>query len=310
MFGVGAATGSIMAACPVGLHAVPDATGSDWSSCRPNSATPPAQTVLLATNAVCPIEGDLEHPDPNNDDVYTFTDPTQMKTLLECILPEAVAWMTWEYGGTLDIPVEWAGTQATSLMPNGFIYVPSGVRVTGDTETCRGEDQQGHTPTATWTRRTARSMATSTSARRRCGATTGTTATPTFGARSPMSGGTGSSSRRAGSSATANEQIAFENQADCFSGVFLDYSSRYTARDAPSTPDDIFDLFIGLFEIGDQRIGRTRKPRHHRPTLRAFYVGYNSPDNLGAWACDFYVTSESIVPPSRQNATTTTTVAS
>ena len=96
-----------------------------------NSATPPAQTVVLATNAVCPVEGDLEHPDPNNDDVYTFTAPTQMKTLLECILPEALAWMAWEYGGTLDIPVEWAGSQATSLMPYGFIYVPSGVRVTG-----------------------------------------------------------------------------------------------------------------------------------------------------------------------------------
>ena len=37
--------------------------------------------------------------------------------------------------------------------------------------------------------------------------------------------------------------------------------------------------------------------------IRAFYVGYNSPDNQGAWACDFYVTSGSIIPPSRTNQT-------
>ncbi len=112
-------------------------------------------------------------------------------------------------------------------------------------------------------------------------------------------------------SATANEQIPFENQADCFSGALLDYSARFTARDAPSTPDDIFDLFIGLFEIGDPRIGLdTQNHGTIDQRLRAFYVGYNSADNLGAWACDFYVTSESIIPPSRQTGTTATTVAS
>jgi predicted metalloprotease len=108
-------------------------------------------------------------------------------------------------------------------------------------------------------------------------------------------------------SATPNEQIPPENQADCFSGAFLDYSARNTALDTPSTPDDLLDLFIGLFNIGDPRIGEeTQDHGTIDQRIRAFYVGYNSADSEGAWACDFYVTSGSIIPKSRTDQTEST----
>lgn len=303
MFGTGATTGSAFPACPVLTYL------NDTLQCVPTSTPTPPQTVALATDLDCPIEGDLEHPDPNNEEVFTFTDPSQMKTLVECILPEAVAWMIYEYG-SLDVPTEWAGSQATSLLPNNFIYVPTGVRGVVTDQTCISEDDQGEYA---------------------------------YNERSlsycPVDGNIylgeaqlwsdylnhgdadlwGSVSHEWGhriqhvagqpSSATPNEQVPPENQADCFSGAFLDYSARNTALDQPSTPDDLIDLFIGLFNIGDPRIGEeTQDHGTIDQRIRAFYVGYNSADSLGAWACDFYVTSGSIIPPSRTNQTATTAV--
>lgn len=303
MFGTGATTGSAFPACPVLTYL------NDTLQCVPTSTPTPPQTVALATDLDCPIEGDLEHPDPNNEEVFTFTDPSQMKTLVECILPEAVAWMIYEYG-SLDVPTEWAGSQASSLLPNNFIYVPTGIRGAVTDETCIAEDDQGEYA---------------------------------YNERSlsycPVDGNIylgeaqlwsdylnhgdadlwGSISHEWGhriqhvagqpTSATPNEQIPPENQADCFSGAFLDYSARNTALDQPSTPDDLLDLFIGLFNIGDPRIGEdTQNHGTIDQRIRAFYVGYNSADSLGAWACDFYVTSGSIIPPSRTNQTGTTVV--
>jgi hypothetical protein len=293
MFGVGASTGSVFPACPVGTYL------NDPLQCVPTLTPTPPQTVALAVDAVCPVVGDLEHPDPDNPAVFTFTEPAQMRTLAECILPAAVAWMIWEYG-SLDLPAEWTASQASSLLPNNFLYVPTGVRGAVTDETCISEDEQGE-------------YAYSDRSLMYC----------------PVDGNVylgeaqlwsdynehgdadlwGSISHEwahriqhvAGlpNSATPNEQIPFENQADCFSGAFLDYSARYTALDAPSTGDDLVDLFVGLFNIGDPRIGDPEQ--NHGSVdqrIRAFFIGYNSPDTQGAWACDFYVTSGSIVPTS------------
>ncbi len=286
MFGTGTGTGPVLAACPVGQHLDLDAV----SSCLANSTPLPPGTVELAIDADCPVEGDLEHPDPNNEEVFTFTEPAQMKTLLECILPEAVAWITWEYG-SLDVPTEWAGSQATSLLPNHFLYVPTGVRVTDYMDTCQGEDEQGeysygdhdlaycpidgdiyigeaqlwedyhnHGDADVWG-----------------------TISHEMGHRIQHVAGLPTSR-------TDNEQIPYENQADCFSGAFLDYSARQTPLTAPSTGDDLIDLFVGLFNIGDPRIGEDSQDHGSiDQRIRAFFVGYNSLDAQGAWACDFYV---------------------
>ena len=114
-------------------------------------------------------------------------------------------------------------------------------------------------------------------------------------------------------SATLNEQIPYENQADCISGAFFDYLQRFVGIDSVATPDDLVDLFSGLYSVGedvsDQQNHGTIDQR-----IRAFFLGYNSFNSSGAWDCDFYVTGGSIVPDSRtdqsETADTTTTVAS
>ena len=306
MFGVGAGTGQIIPACPPGSFA------DTYTTCAPSSTPIPMQTVQLRIDADCPIDGDLEHPNPNDESVFTFTEPAHMRTFLECILPEAVAWMEWEYG-TLEVPDAWAGSQATSLLPNAFLYVPTGVRGPVSAEGCVGEDSQGEVryndqdlaycpvdgfiyfgEQAVW------------DAYNRYGdADAWGTIAHEWGHRIQQVAGLLPS-------ATDNEQIAFENQADCFSGALLDFSGRHTARDAPSTPDDIQDLFDGLFDIGDPRIGLdTQNHGTVDQRIRAFFVGYNSSDSEGAWACDFFVTSGSIIPPGSGGSSTapTTTVA-
>ena len=128
-----------MAACPVGQHVNYD----DPSSCLPNSAPLPPGTVELATDAVCPIDGDLEHPDPNNEDVFTFTEPTQMKTFVECILPEAV--------GVDDLRVRQprrahrVGRIAGDLADAQRLPLRAIRRAWGvNGEGCRGEDEDGN----------------------------------------------------------------------------------------------------------------------------------------------------------------------
>ena len=229
-----------------------------------------------------------------------------MKTFVECILPEALGWMTYEYG-SLDVPTEWAGSQATSLMPNAFLYVPTGVVGQANGEGCLGEDEDGNLyrynewelsycpwdgyvylgEQALWWAYTHFGDAD----------TWGTIAHEWSHRIQQVAG--------IPDSATPNEQIAFENQADCFSGSFLDYSARYTALGTPSAPDDIFDLFVGLFNLGDDARMGSAEQNHGTvdQRIRAFYIGYNSPDSEGAWACDFYVTSGSIIPPSRSDQT-------
>ena len=301
MFGAGTTTGSAFPACPVLTYL------NDTLECVPTSTPTPPQTVALATDVDCPIEGDLEHPDPNNEEVFTFTEPSQMKTLVECILPEAVGWMTYEYG-SLDVPTEWAGSQATSLLPNNFIYVPTGVRGAVTDETCSSEDEQGE---YAYSERS--SMYCQVDGNIYLGEAQLWSDYNEHGDADLW----GSISHEWGhriqhvagqpNSATPNEQIPPENQADCFSGAFLDYSARNTALDTPSTPDDLLDLFIGLFNIGDPRIGEeTQDHGTIDQRIRAFYVGYNSADSEGAWACDFYVTSGSIIPKSRTDQTEST----
>ena len=139
-----------------------------------------------------------------------------------------------------DVPTPWAGSQTTWFIPNAFLYVSTGVVGQANKgKGYKGEDEDGRTRIATtvsvgWP--TALGMATSTSVSRPCGGPTPALVTPTRGARSPTSGATASSRLAGGpAAATPNEQIAFENQADCFSGSFLDYSARYTPLGTPST---------------------------------------------------------------------------
>ena len=79
MLGVGSGTATAHLACPV-------LTYNDWdtNTCLPTSSPAPQGTVAMNTDADCPITGDLEHPDPEDPTVFTFTVSSDMKTLVEC----------------------------------------------------------------------------------------------------------------------------------------------------------------------------------------------------------------------------------
>lgn len=290
MFGAGATTGSTFPACPVLTYL------NDELGCSPTATPLPPQTIALATDAVCPVEGDLEHPVATDETMFTFPDPSQMKTLIECILPEAVAWMTWEYG-SLDVPAAWAGSQATSLLPNNFVYVPTGVRGAVSDETCISEDADGEYAYDDWSLAYCPvdgniylgEQAVWYGYQHYGDADLWGTIGHEWGHRIQHVAGIPNES-------TPSEVIPLENQADCVSGAFLDYAARFGYVDSVVTGGDLDDLFVGLFDIGEQP-GDQRTHGTIDQRIRAFFVGYNSPDSLGAWACDFYVTSGSIIPP-------------
>lgn len=248
-------------------------------TCVADPAPIPPGTIGLRTNLACPIEGDFEG---------AFTSAAEMALLLECILPVATQWMQYEYG-TIATPPEW-GAVSPSLLPNNFIYVPTGVSGTHgcdfsdrslsycmlDGNVYLGEQQiwadyNNHGDADMWG-----------------------SISHEMGHRIQHLAG----SHIPGAD---RELIPTENQADCFSGAFLDYAARFGLIDSSATGDDLIDLFVGLFNIGepdsDQRTHGTIDQR-----IRAFFVGYNSADNAGAFACAFYVTDLPIVPVSFQTS--------
>ena len=98
---------------------------------------------------------------------------------------------------------------------------------------------------------------------------------------------------------TDNESIPTENQADCFSGAFMGYAARNRYMDpvGPDTvsDDDVADMIVGLLDIGESE-GPNRTHGTDDQRVRALYIGYNAPANLGVFACSFYVSDISIVP--------------
>jgi hypothetical protein len=241
--------------------------------CTPTATPVPPATVALRTDYVCPVTTDLEG---------TFTAANQMGTLIECILPVALEWLTWEYGSTA-VPAEW-GAVSASLLPHNFIYVPTGVSGTfgcdfsdrslsycpWDGNVYLGEQQlwsdyREHGDADLWG-----------------------SISHEVGHRIQHLAGTRIATTR-------RELIPTENQADCFSGAFLDYAARWGNIDSSETGDDLIDLFVGLFNIGEP----DTEERSHGTIdqrIRAFFVGYNSADAAGVFDCDFYVTDVSIVP--------------
>ena len=238
--------------------------------CAPTSLPVPEGTVALSLDAPCPVSGNLE---------TAFTQSSEMKTLLECILPIAVDWLSWEYQDeTLAPPSEWKSL-SQSLLPLDFIYVPANVVVE---EAFGGQHCGGYDSTTalhycpqdgniyfgeellwfTYTNYGDADLWGSISHE--------------MGHRVQHVAGADRSNPD-----VPNEQIPAENQADCFSGAFLDFAARNHYIDVTVTGDDLVDLFDGLFNIGEPAFeGRSHGTIDQR--IRAFFVGYNSADD---WGC-------------------------
>lgn len=95
-----------------------------------------------------------------------------------------------------------------------------------------------------------------------------------------------------------NEAIPRENQADCFAGANAAWSSRFgmsSNADESIAVDDVVDRITSLLNSGETE-GAHQTHGTPDQRVRAFYIGYNSAPDNGAFACDFYVTDVSITP--------------
>jgi hypothetical protein len=260
----------------------------DVEDCAPTSTPVPAGTVQIALDSGCPVSGPLEG---------VFTTPAEMQTLVECILPAALQWISYEYqSADLRAPESWGGA---SLIPNNFIYVPTGVRIPRNVETCFQTDDQGEYAysaddqkyctydgniylgeAALWADYTVYGDN-----------TVRATIAHEMGHRIQHVAGVGTI-------ATPNEAIPAENQADCFAGAFAAWSVRYgmSSNDTESVAEaDVVDGIAGMLYIGDgEGADQTHGTADQR--VRAYYIGYNSAPEAGVLACDFYVTDVSIIP--------------
>ena len=263
-------------------------------TCIPAATPTPPGTIALAINAPCPVTGDLEE---------AFTEPSQMKTLTECMLPIAVAWLTWEYN-SLTPPAEWNAV-STSLLPNNFLYVPTDVRnpaycgYDGSSEGtlfyCQVDDAIYLGEAAMWNFYTKHGDASLFGA-----------IAHEMGHRVQHLAGT-----KFNDPDNPNEGIPSENQADCFAGAFMAYAARNHYMDPLGAdiinPDDVYDMINGFLDIGE-RLDEHQTHGTVDQRLRALYIGYNSEPAVGAWACDFYLTDIRIAPAGNmpgQSPTTT-----
>lgn len=260
----------------------------DVEDCLPSASQVPDGTVQLALDAGCPVSGPLEG---------VFTSPTEMQTLVECILPVALQWISYEYqSADLSAPSSWGGSL---LMPNNFIYVPTGVRVPRYAETCFQTDEQGEYAysaddlkyclydgniylgeAALWAVYTVFGDNTIRS-----------TVAHEMGHRIQHVAGTGTI-------VAPNEAIPAENQADCFAGAFAAWSVRYgmSSTDAESVAAaDVLDGINGMLSFGHSE-GADQSHGTPDQRVRAYYVGYNSAPDTGVFACNFYLTDVSIIP--------------
>jgi hypothetical protein len=269
-------TGSEIPDCPAGSYL----GWQDWI-CYPAITAVPAGTRVLATNGTCSATGDFE---------TAFTAADQMDSMLECVLPVAVAWLDWEYSG-LTPPPEWAAASA-SLLPHNFVYVPAGIA--GETDQDCGYDEWSlsYCPldgnvylgeSQLWSDFVNHGDA------------------DIWGTISHEMGHRVQHVAGMRAQMTDNENIPTENQADCFSGAFMAYAARHRYMD-PAGPDtvssdDVEDLIVGLLDIGESE-GPDRTHGTDDQRVRALYIGYNAPSNLGVFACDFYLSDISIVPVS------------
>lgn len=88
-----------------------------------------------------------------------------------------------------------------------------------------------------------------------------------------------------------NDQIRYENQADCGAGAFMAYASRAGMM---NRDDDIADLAGSLTEAGEHE-GRERQHGTIEERLAAFDRGYRSADPQPMSACIDYVPEVPIV---------------
>ncbi|GAF49411.1 neutral zinc metallopeptidase [Rhodococcus wratislaviensis] len=224
----------------------------------------PAQALgtgpeAISTGSPCSVQGDLEG---------AFTASSQMPGYLKCVLPDVEAWIDYQY---LDMP-----------HPASYQFVPQGVSGTTPSgcafdETslayCLGDQTVYLGESAVW----------------------------------KLYQGTGDAAPAlvvahevthhfqnyigVGRATTANEQIRYENQADCGAGAFMAYARQQGLVDGN---DDVRELATALVDVGESE-GPHQSHGTVEQRVRSFYLAYSSSLRLPMAECIPFVPETPII---------------
>ena len=296
-------------ACPVGQHVnYDDASGP---ACRTSTPLPTGDGGVGHRCRLPDRRSTWSIPDPaNNEDLFTFTEPSQMQHLRRVHPPRGhrvddrastAAASTCPPSGRDRRPPRWR--------PTHCLYVPHRrQRGTPDGQGCVGRRSRGRANSlplrrlGSWP--TARSDGniylgeqslcysyTHFGDADACG-----TIAHEWGHRIQQVAGSRLGERR------TTHRSPLRTRLTASPVSFLDYSARHTALGTPSTRRR---HLRPVHRVVQHRRGTDGRRRRSHGTIdqriRAFYIGYNSPDSQGAWACDFYITNGSIIPSSRMS---------
>lgn len=224
-----------------------------------SGTTQPGGAVKLSTNATCSVTGDLEG---------KFTESSQMADYLACVLPSVESWIDASYSGMSH--------------PTAYYFVPAGV--SGTDVDCEYDDtdlQYCDTPQsvylgerAVWKQYHEKGDAAPV-------LVVAHEVTHHFQHVLNMT-----------PAHVPNEQIRYENQADCGAGTFMNYARQ---KGWLNVDDDITDLAGSLQAAGEA--DRTPKSSHGtvQERLSAFDLGYLSTDAHPLTACISFVPETPII---------------
>lgn len=242
-----------LAACAILASTVAPATDDP-----PNVRLTVGQLIPISPYGACPIVGDLEG----------VFGPNQMVDYLSCVVPDVDRWFGVFYPG---LP-----------HPSGYYYVPAGYQFDTACSDAVTPDSLGYC-------RLDRAVY--------LGADAIWTQYSVFGDGAPVTVIAHEvthhiqNMRNMPTSQTPNQQIRYENQADCGAGAFMAYS-RNQGR---LSTNDIRDL-AGSLSHASQREGPGRDHGTMAERLQSFDLSYLSLLPVPLWACNPFVPEIALLP--------------
>jgi uncharacterized protein len=227
----------------------------------PSAPEPPANEnteslLLLSNTAGCAIEGDLEG---------KFTVSSEMPYFLECLIPQVEEWISWAYNTEMPPPA-------------AYLFVPAGQ--SGTFEGCPFDDQAFQYCLSSYV--VIMGEASTWVMYRGIG-----DAAPAMGLAHEVGHHFQLMMELPQADPTVpNEQVRFEDQADCVAGAWAKYSVETVFFDPD---DDIVDVAGALEFIADKEY--SADSTHDRADVRtqSFDIGYLSTHNNGLYSCNIFV---------------------
>jgi len=253
-----ALTLAVLTLAPSECSGTGDSTQPQTGSSSPGAAKGSSAASRIPTNSACPVMGDLEG---------KFTKSSQMDAYLACIVPSVEKWIDASY--------------ANPSHPRGYYFIPLGA--TGADGKCKYDDQTlfyclasekiYFGEQAVWTQYTQHGDASA-------ALIMAHEVTHHFQNVANVPPAT-----------VPNEQIRYENQADCGAGAFISYASKQKWLDRT---DDLIDVAGSLAAAGSSP-GPKQDHGSAPERLAAFGRPLISSDSNPLRACNRYVPEVALV---------------